>query len=440
MLARCSVLFACALLLLVGEARSAAPAAAPVPARLDSSLPAEWRSLSQHAADVRDHSQELFLPACRATLARMRPCAQAVCRAIEAEFPGSVVRASSVHSVHVLRARQELLELELDGEGHRVLLSDADPDAFWPLPELLGTSGNTSLQARKYIILQASTYTALARQWCMRRSQLSYISLPPCDKDLLVSWCSLHGLVDSCKMQSPAQAQALSLFPSQGVDAHNMLMNDLLHCLAPSLCPKTNTRRRAGCAALAGRRKRAGRAGAGRPARARLLRARGAAGRARARAGAAAAAAGRPRRGRALGAGRGRRGGRDGRARRAARAPAGPAAAAGCVPGAHVGGRRAGRPQQSGRYAALTVLPRVLLVGRAGPAHEPGAALALSRPQSSIHYSAAQMGAIHDGPAPRPWRQACWASRRAYASGRRRGRPRARGATARSRGTTSRAR
>jgi len=164
MLARCSVLFACALLLLVGEARSAAPAAAPVPARLDSSLPAEWRSLSQHAADVRDHSQELFLPACRATLARMRPCAQAVCRAIEAEFPGSVVRASSVHSVHVLRARQELLELELDGEGHRVLLSDADPDAFWPLPELLGTSGNTSLQARKYIMLQASTYTSSARQ------------------------------------------------------------------------------------------------------------------------------------------------------------------------------------------------------------------------------------------------------------------------------------
>jgi len=164
MLARRSVLLACALLLVARGARGAVPAAASVPARLDSSLPAEWRSLSQHAADVRDHSQELFLPACRTTLARTRLCAQAVCRAIEAEFPGSVVRASSVHSVHVLRARQELLELELDGEGHRVLLSDADPDAFWPLPELLGTSGNTSLQARKYIMLQASTYTSSARQ------------------------------------------------------------------------------------------------------------------------------------------------------------------------------------------------------------------------------------------------------------------------------------
>ncbi len=58
------------------------------------------------------------------------------------------MRASSVHSVHVLRARQELLELELDGEGHRVLLSDADPEAFWPLPELPGPGGNASLQAR----------------------------------------------------------------------------------------------------------------------------------------------------------------------------------------------------------------------------------------------------------------------------------------------------
>lgn len=37
----------------------------------------------------------------------------------------------------MLQARQETLELELDGAGHKVLLSDAGDGSFRPLPEAL---------------------------------------------------------------------------------------------------------------------------------------------------------------------------------------------------------------------------------------------------------------------------------------------------------------
>lgn len=63
--------------------------------------------------------------------------AQAVCAAIEGQFPGSVVRRQGVRDVEVLLARQETLELELDGAAHKVLLSDADAEAFRPLAEAL---------------------------------------------------------------------------------------------------------------------------------------------------------------------------------------------------------------------------------------------------------------------------------------------------------------
>ena len=73
---------------------------------------------------------------------------QAVAQAIEGQFPGSVVRRHAVRDVQVLNAKQQSLELELDGLGHKVLLSDTSPEAFRPLGLETAPRAPGALQAR----------------------------------------------------------------------------------------------------------------------------------------------------------------------------------------------------------------------------------------------------------------------------------------------------
>ena len=162
---------ACALLALLLATAACAEKPAPLPARLEPrALLEEWRSLSERAADVSspracDHPVQSSRtwgllsaeeecsrhPAGAARVAELgavlRPM-QAVAQAIEGQFPGSVVRRHAVRDVQVLNARQQSLELELDGLGHKVLLSDTSPEAFRPLGLETAPRAPAALQAR----------------------------------------------------------------------------------------------------------------------------------------------------------------------------------------------------------------------------------------------------------------------------------------------------
>lgn len=159
-----------ALLALLLATAACADKPAPLPARLEPrALLEEWRSLSERAADVSSPEPVTLYTGSRTWgLCLLKSCAygtrqgaasvaergalsratQAVAQAIEGQFPGSVVRRHAVRDVQVLNAKQQSLELELDGLGHKVLLSDTSPEAFRPLGLETAPRAHAALQAR----------------------------------------------------------------------------------------------------------------------------------------------------------------------------------------------------------------------------------------------------------------------------------------------------